>query len=63
MCSNYAQSARQQLMGFDLPPPDFSYGEAYPFMSSQLVEGRPYKANVSNATRRPLAKRIYNSLR
>ena len=30
MCSNYAPSARQQLMGLDIPLPDFSYGEAYP---------------------------------
>lgn len=30
MCSNYAPSARQQLMGLKIPPPDFAYGEAYP---------------------------------
>ncbi len=37
MCSNYAPSARQQLMGFDLPPPDFSYGEAYPGLIAPTV--------------------------
>ena len=37
MCSNYAPSARQQLAGFDLPPPDFPYGEAYPGVIAPIV--------------------------
>lgn len=30
MCANYRPSAREELMAFPLPPPDFDYGEAYP---------------------------------
>lgn len=30
MCSNYAPSAREQLLSFGRPAPDFAYGEAYP---------------------------------
>jgi putative SOS response-associated peptidase YedK len=30
MCANYAPSAREQLLHFGRPEPDFAYGEAYP---------------------------------
>jgi hypothetical protein len=42
-------SARQQFMGLPLPSPDFFCDDACPFMRSQLVERRPYKANVGGA--------------
>ena len=30
MCANYRPSSREVLAALPLPPPDFSYGEAYP---------------------------------
>jgi hypothetical protein len=42
-------SARQQFMGLLLPSPGFFCDDACPFMRSQLVERRPYKANVGGA--------------
>lgn len=30
MCANYRPSSREELVALPLPPPDFSYGEAYP---------------------------------
>lgn len=30
MCANYRPSSREALAAFPLPPPDFTYGEAYP---------------------------------
>ncbi len=30
MCANYRPSSSEALAAFPLPPPDFSYGEAYP---------------------------------
>jgi len=33
MCANYRPSSREALAAFPLPPPDFSYGEAYSYAS------------------------------
>lgn len=35
--------------------------EAHPFMPSQLVERRPYKANVGNTTKTPHANELLHS--
>ena len=33
MCSRYQPAAPHSLSRWDLPPPDFAYGEAYPGMA------------------------------
>ncbi len=42
MCSNYAPSAREQLLSFGRPAPDFAYGEAYPGRVAPILNIRSH---------------------